>query len=280
MCALRSAGHRVRLLAPEGPGRVLVGPGPSEVGALTPLDGPDVARLLSGESDSANLNEVLRADATLALTDSTDLIEKLRPFARRLFSRSPHPKLGHHASIWFAAPVRALGADPTPEPDPLLFSPEEKEAARNAAPSLAPRFLAIHPGSGSPSKNWPAKNFASFVRRREPGSPWLLVIGPADEAAATPLLGLPGVIPVRNLPLRPLGALLSQAGLYLGNDSGITHLAAGTGAPTLALFGPTDPTTWSPLGPHVKVLRSPDATMTGLDPTVVAAVAEQLHRHS
>lgn len=278
--ALRSAGHRVRLLAPEGPGRVLVGSGPSEVAALTPLDGPDVAHFLAGESDSPSLIDAFRADATLALTDSTDLIEKIRPFAGRLFSRSPHPKPGHHASIWFAAPVRALGADPTPEPAPLVFSPEEKEAARNAAPSLPQRFLAVHPGSGSPWKNWPAERFASFVKQRDAAAPWLLVIGPADETAASPLLDLPGVVPVRDLPLRSLGALLSQAGLFLGNDSGITHLAAATGAPTLALFGPTDPATWSPLGPRVEVLRSPDATMTGLALAVVATAAGQLHRRS
>jgi len=276
--ALRSAGHRVRLLAPEDPGRVLVGPGLSEVAELTPLDGPDVARLLSGEPDAPSLIDALRADATLALTDSTDLIETLRPFAGRFFSRSPHPKPGHHASIWFAAPVRALGADPTPEPEALVFSPEEKEAAGDAAPSLPPGFLAVHPGSGSPSKNWPAERFASFVQQREPAAPWLLVIGPADEEAASPLLGLPGVVPLRDLPLRLLGALLSQAGLYLGNDSGITHLAAATGASTLALFGPTDPATWCPLGPRVKVLRSPDATMTGLAPAVVVTAARQLHR--
>ncbi len=278
--ALRSAGHRVRLLAPEVPGGVLVGHGPSEVAGLTPLDGPDVARLLSGEADSPSLIDGFRADATLALTDSTDLIETLRPFAGRLFSRSPHPKPGHHASIWLAGPVRALGAEPTPEPEPLVFSPEEKEVARKAAPSLAPRFLAVHPGSGSPSKSWPGERFASFVRHHEPAAPWVLVIGPADEEAASPLLGLPGVVPVRDLPLRPLGALLSQAGLYLGNDSGVTHLAAAVGAPTLALFGPTDPSTWSPLGPHVKVLRSPDATMTGLTLAVVATAARELHHSS
>jgi ADP-heptose:LPS heptosyltransferase len=182
--------------------------------------------------------------------------------------------------VWFATPVRALGADPTAEPEPLAFSPEERDAARKAAPSLPPGFLAIHPGSGSPSKNWPAQRFASFVQARESAAPWLLVIGPGDEEATSPLAALPGAVPVRDLPLRPLGALLSQAALYLGNDSGITHLAAAAGAPTLALFGPTDPTTWSPLGPHVEVLRSPDATMSALAPALVATAARRLRRRS
>ena len=276
VAALRRAGHRVRLLAPGGPGRVLVGRGPSEVVALTPLDGPDVARLLSGESGTAPLDEAFRADATLALTDSTDLVERLRPFAGRFFSRSPHPKGGHHASVWFAAPVRALGADPTTEPEPLVFTREEMGAAREAAPSLSRGFLGVHPGSGSASKNWPADRFAAFARDHRSGRPWLLVIGPGDEETAAPLTGLPGVVPLGPVPVRVLGALLSQAGLYVGNDSGVTHLAAAAGARTLALFGPTDPATWAPVGPHVEVARSPDETMSALDPALVDAAAERL----
>ena len=57
--------------------------------------------------------------------------------------------------------------------------------------------------------------------------------------------------------MRTLGAALSRAGLFLGNDSGASHLAAASGAPTLALFGPTDPALWAPVGPSVATLRAP-----------------------
>ncbi len=62
----------------------------------------------------------------------------------------------------------------------------------------------------------------------------------------------------------------------MGNDSGVTHLAAAAGAPTLALFGPTDPATWAPLGPRVEVARSPDGTMSGLTPALVTSAAKRL----
>ena len=55
--------------------------------------------------------------------------------------------------------------------------------------------------------------------------------------------------------------MLSGAGLFVGHDSGVTHLAAAWGAPTLALFGPTDPAVWAPVGPDVRVLRAPDGRM-------------------
>ncbi len=57
------------------------------------------------------------------------------------------------------------------------------------------------------------------------------------------------------LELAEAGAVLSECALYVGNDSGITHLAAGLGVPTVAVFGPTDPAVWRPLGPRVRVVR-------------------------
>jgi ADP-heptose:LPS heptosyltransferase len=55
--------------------------------------------------------------------------------------------------------------------------------------------------------------------------------------------------------LYQLACHLAQASLYVGNDSGITHLAAAVGTPVLALFGPTDPAVWAPRGEHVRVAR-------------------------
>ncbi len=278
VAALRGAGHRVRLLAPSGPGRALVGAGPSEVASLTPLDGPEMARLMAGESAAPPLADALRADAVLAFTDSADLRARLRPLASRVFARSPHPQPGPHASIWLAAPARGLGGDPMSEPATLVFRPEERRAAQAAGPSLSPGFLAIHPGSGSPAKNWPAERFAALSDAHGRGRPWLLVIGPADEEAAAPLCRLPGALPLRDVPIRVLGALLAQAGLYVGNDSGVSHLAAAAGAPTLALFGPTDPAVWAPVGPAVETVRSPDKKMKGLDLAVVHAAAGRMLR--
>jgi ADP-heptose:LPS heptosyltransferase len=279
VAALAGAGHRVRLLAPAGPGRALVGRGPSEVASLIALDGAEMAPLLGGQPPSASLAAALRADAVLAFTESRDLRARLRPFASRVLARRPRPKPGQHASLWLATPTRRLGGHPRSEPAPLVFSREEHQAAHAAAPALSRGFLAIHPGSGSPAKNWPADRLAALVDALGGGRPWLLVVGPADEEVAAPLRRRTHAVFLREPPVRVLGALLGRAGLYVGNDSGVSHLAAAAGAPTLALFGPTDPAVWSPVGPRVETVRSPNRSMDGLDLASVRAAAARLLPH-
>jgi len=61
---------------------------------------------------------------------------------------------------------------------------------------------------------------------------------------------------LHDLPLPLLAAILSRCRLYVGNDSGVTHLAAAVGVPTVAIFGPTDPDVWAPRGPGVRVVRA------------------------
>ena len=83
----------------------------------------------------------------------------------------------------------------------------------------------------------------------------------------------------RGLPLRTLGALLAEAALFVGNDSGVSHLAAACGAPTLALFGPTDcrpcGLPWAP-GPRGRSARAESSI--GLDTATVAAAAREALR--
>jgi ADP-heptose:LPS heptosyltransferase len=86
-----------------------------------------------------------------------------------------------------------------------------------------------------------------------------LLEGPADNEIANYLRArLEPFTPlciVKNWRLGKLAALMTKSSLYLGNDSGISHLAAACGTPTVALFGPTDPHIWAPLGPRVKIIR-------------------------
>lgn len=106
-------------------------------------------------------------------------------------------------------------------------------------------FTAIHPFSGSARKNWPLENFRALAR----SLPWpvCFTAGPEEELA--------GAVRFENL--YDLACWLSEARLYVGNDSGITHLAAAVGTPVLAIFGPTDPAIWAPRGSKVHVLRNP-----------------------
>jgi hypothetical protein len=107
-------------------------------------------------------------------------------------------------------------------------------------------FAAIHPFSGSPKKNWPLEKFQALARKLQRAMPVRWCAGPEDP----PLKGC-----VQIADLYELACWLASAHLYIGNDSGITHLAAAVGTPVLALFGPTDPAVWAPRGPNVRVGR-------------------------
>ncbi|MGI9148183.1 MAG: glycosyltransferase family 9 protein [Chloroflexota bacterium] len=109
----------------------------------------------------------------------------------------------------------------------------------------------VHPGSGSTAKNWPAARFAETIRALE--SPVRLIVGEADGAAARSLETILGrALPrLEHTPLEHLAARLAGCRAYLGNDSGVSHLAGLSGARTLVLFGPTSATAWRPFGRDV-----------------------------
>ena len=137
----------------------------------------------------------------------------------------------------------------------------------SAAPETG-RTVAIHPGSGSERKNWPIASYADIIK-----SLWqehyevLLLAGPADEQRLAylhhhlkPPEGLYRMLV--NAPLVEIAQQLRQCRGYLGNDSGITHLAAMLGVPTVAIFGPgSRVSNWEPLGKHVTVIQQPDLTL-------------------
>jgi heptosyltransferase III len=117
---------------------------------------------------------------------------------------------------------------------------------RIACPAEPGNFAVIHPFSGSARKNWPLEKFQSVARNLERLMPVHWCSGPEDPPLAEA---------VHIADLYELACWLARARLYIGNDSGITHLAAAVGTPVLALFGPTDPEVWAPGGPHVRVAR-------------------------
>ncbi|MGD0090172.1 MAG: glycosyltransferase family 9 protein, partial [Planctomycetota bacterium] len=139
-------------------------------------------------------------------------------------------------------------------------------------------FVAIHPGSGGRRKCWPAERYAKLaVKLAGQGALTpLLLFGPADEDTRREFEARipPGADweCVAERPLREVLALLSCARCYVGNDSGITHLAA-RACPTVALFGPTDPRVWAPLGQRVKIVQAPGGVLDRLE---VDEVAEEI----
>jgi heptosyltransferase-3 len=277
--ALQRGGHAVSLLAPSGPATALVGSGPGDVAEALPWESARFASLLVDDDvpDAVAAQQLRRFDAAIAFTRSVPLARNLGRLVPRIVQHDPEPPAGGpHAAEWLASCLPAIGVRSVRIAVPILTpSDDDRRAADSIAAELPPRFLAIHPGSGSPTKNWPATRFAELARSRG-GERWLLVRGPADDAAADILELVPGACIARELPLRVLAALLARAGAYVGNDSGITHLAAASGAPTIALFGPTDPRLWAPIGPRVEVVTG--ARMEGIAVEAVAGAVGRVRR--
>lgn len=162
-----------------------------------------------------------------------------------------------HVAAFYLDTLRTLGipcSDGPPAPAP--WPPSRRWHPRRAVVG----GLCIHPGSGSALKNWPAEHFRTVARRIRSAwqMPVRILLGPAEEEQG-PLWEDTGesLEVLRGLSLRQVSGRLARSALYLGNDSGVTHLAASLGVPTLALFGPTDPRRWAPRGPRVRVLRQP-----------------------
>jgi len=106
-------------------------------------------------------------------------------------------------------------------------------------------YAVIHPFSGSPRKNWPLAKFQALAARLPMPVRWCA--GENDPP-------LPDAVRIPDL--YDLACFLAGARLYIGNDSGITHLAAAVGTPLLAIFGPTDPAVWAPRGRHVRIVKA------------------------
>jgi ADP-heptose:LPS heptosyltransferase len=123
--------------------------------------------------------------------------------------------------------------------------------------------VAVAPGSGNPLKNWPLAHYYEITRSLtwEYRAQVVWLAGPAESAWIPYLQGLAaaqGFSLLADQPLTRVAAVLSRCHLYVGGDSGLTHLAAAAGGgAVLALFGPTDPRIWAPPGDQVRILTTP-----------------------
>ena len=122
--------------------------------------------------------------------------------------------------------------------------------------------VAIHPGSGGRgrNRNWPPGRFAEVAEalRRHGGWECFVIRGPADDEAVAQMLhalGGGGVPVAGQLTVADLAAVLAEADAFVGNDSGVTHLAAAVGTRTVAVFGATDSALWAPRGRDVRLLK-------------------------
>jgi len=120
-------------------------------------------------------------------------------------------------------------------------------------------LVALHPGAGGKEKRWPLSRFRELARDicLRGTARAVILEGPAEPGMGREVLsGLPpsACILMESQPLGLVAGVLASCSGFVGNDSGIAHLAAGLGIPALTLFGPTDPRFWAPRGRRTKAL--------------------------
>ena len=197
------------------------------------------------------------------------------PTARRAVWRR---KAGHK----IAELAAVLKLDPPPLPV-VWTGAEDQARARQLLPDGRP-IIALGPTANWAPKTWPAERFAALFQSLAagplPGAIPAIFAGPGPEEAAmaAPLLAaLPGAIDLcGRLSLPEVAACFGRAALYVGNDSGLMHLAAAAGTPTLGLFGPTQAAEYGPSGRRAVAVLSRDGTMAGLPVSDVLAAAIDL----
>ncbi|HEY5001503.1 MAG TPA: glycosyltransferase family 9 protein [Ktedonobacteraceae bacterium] len=164
---------------------------------------------------------------------------------------------------------------------PIPFSPLLPMHKNGGTMDKGIQPIAIHPGSGGAHKCWPISHFASLIIALwQRDLPILLLAGPADAERMAVLLSLLPSPPSSTLltilvdaPLCTVAQQLQHCLGYIGNDSGITHLAALLATPTIVLFGPSDPAIWRPYGSTTRVLYEPVLTNLRID-TVLYTIEE------
>jgi heptosyltransferase III len=187
--------------------------------------------------------------------------------ARLVLSQPPFPPLTLpkiHVADFALQLVARLGVPVPPVASGLCLTDAERALTQpfltthHIDPARHP-IVVVHPGSSSAAKRWPVQNFATLIEILETQLrvQTVIVTGYADAdvlARLRPLIHAAKPLVVENWPLLPTAALIGQGTVFVGHDSGLTHLAAAFRRPTVALFGPTDPEVWGPRGRHVTVV--------------------------
>jgi len=202
----------------------------------------------------------------------------------------------HLASLTKATVLRAM---PRPDdPSPLHATHQLAKALESIAlflddpaPDLALHppsrptlpIIAFHPGSGSVSKNWPLACWGQLMadlHSARPDLQFALITGEAEQERGATTLMIDHLRSLRipfdhwdSLPLPSLARRLGECQLFLGHDSGISHLAAATGIACLLLFGPSNPAVWAPRNPGAHTIVAPGGQLAQISPEEVKLAA-------
>ena len=229
---------------------------------LAPLFVPGAEMPLPAALAEANLVMVYTSEREAPFVSN---VRRLRCGAGML-TWPDRPPAGMHAAAHLAGALTqelpALEELPVPHLRPPREATERMRRWLGEHQSRRMPLLLVHPGGGGARKCWPARCHAEFMEALAGGDATVVMLrGPADEARCEAVLerladsACPRVAELESL--EDVAGLMSLAHVYVGNDSGPSHLAAALAVPTLVVFGPTDPASWRPLGVNVEVVRGP-----------------------
>lgn len=212
---------------------------------------------------------------------------------QRIILETPTPRAGVHQSARFLEALEdARGS--VPQSVRLAVPGELRQAGATVLRAIGiqegQNFVVCHPGSGSVHKCVQPETMVEVLRNfRQSGIMPVIVGGPADDAVIERVrkLGVRDVPVIQKQRLTTLAGILAQARLFVGHDSGVTHLAGALQIPTVAIFGPIDPLQWAPQGDHVSVVTGPPCSCSGWEQVRVcegkpclAVRPEEILKHS
>ncbi len=189
--------------------------------------------------------------------------------ARRRLRKREGRVPGRHAVLeHFTALRPLLGATAEPPPCRVHLDPAARQRAQDLLSGLpGTRWLAVAPGANYAGKKWPRQAFADLVRRAAQDVDAVVLLGSAQDMADTEYLASAGP-PARDLAgrtsLLEAAALLARCHAFVGNDSGLGHMAAAVGVPTLTVFGPGDPPRYRPWGEAARIVCAADGRLEDL----------------
>ena len=311
--AVLSTGLLSHLLRTHPKARITIAAGPIAAPLFARL--PNLDRIITVEKRRFDAHWLTLWLATV--TTRWDLAVDLRgsaltlliPARRRAIMRGgrrPGPRLAHLAgtlnlappplpTTWTAPEDRARAAALLPPDKPLAPPPSDPAFASPTfiGPTvigpvfIGPTFIGLGPTANWPGKIWPADRFAALYTALAAAIPNARPVifggpGPQEAALAAPLLAaLPNAIDLTGkLTLPEAAACLARCALFIGNDSGLMHLAAAAGAPTLGLFGPTPASEYAPAGPQAAAVLAEGTRMETLSVAKALHAAKTLLSHA
>ena len=231
-----------------------------------PLESAAFATLFSGSPENRMKHLLKSYDAILLFSFSSDLENNLNRIAKNPVHRihpRPEPEKRLHVTRYILEGLKDAGLiDNTGKSETLSLFP--MNGMENPKETSKPHRILIHPGSGSPKKNWPLPLFIEVGNRlKSMAMKPEFILGPAEYHLLDELNRISGEVRIIDDLIVLAKELVKSAG-FVGNDSGVSHLSAFLGLPTVVISGPSDPKRWAPMGTSVRIV-GPDTRNEGLE---------------